>query len=79
MLKIFDKSMKKAFLAETAVLNKLRNADLCKFGFPKADSIIEGNETNEILFEALGKDLKRVMGKQACKRFSVPSCFYIAI
>lgn len=39
--------------------------DLTKHGFPKADSIIRGYETNEILFEALGKDLKAVMSKQA--------------
>ena len=71
--------MKKAFLAESAVLTQVRNADLCKFGFPKADSIINGEESYEILFEALGKDLKRVMSKCAYKRFSVPTCFYIGI
>ena len=65
VLKIYESNMLKAFLAEKAVLTKLRGADFCKFGFPKADSIIEGEDSNEILFEALGKDLKRVMGKCA--------------
>lgn len=53
--------MKKAFLAEKAVLQKVMSEDLCKFGFPKTDSILEGDDSYEILFEALGKDLKTVL------------------
>lgn len=61
VLKIYNERMKKAFLAEKAVLQKVMSADLCKFGFPKTDSILEGDDSNEILFEALGKDLKTVL------------------
>jgi hypothetical protein len=58
VLKIFNKSQQKAFMAEQAVLNRLGSDNLLNCGFPRAESVIEGLNSSEILFEALGKDLK---------------------
>jgi hypothetical protein len=79
ILKVFDRSGFKAFLAEAKVLLKLKERGFAGMGFPEVKSCRWCNNRAEILMQALGPNLGKLYKQCPAKEFSISTCLRITI
>jgi serine/threonine protein kinase len=78
VLKIYAQEDFKSYKKEVAVFMKLKNLKNC-IGYPEMISKIESKETAELLMEALGPNLRKLLAQCPGKLFSKTTVYMLTI
>ena len=72
----YDRAKSATYRMELEVLLELKTQKHdVQHGFPKLLSFQQGENSSEIILEALGPNLKTLMSQCPNKRFSAPTCY----